>query len=58
MVCLGLKLRAVGWKAQTNLLSYGCTPLSRNFVLPFELPKAFAPTNLRNTIMYLTKFLG
>ena len=28
--------------------------LSRNFVLPFELPKAFAPTNLHNTIMYLT----
>ena len=26
MVCLGLKPRAAGWKAQTNQLSYGGTP--------------------------------
>ena len=26
MVCLGLEPGAAGWKAQTNPLSYGCTP--------------------------------
>ena len=26
MVCLGLKPKAAGWKAQTNPLSYGGTP--------------------------------
>ena len=28
MVCLGFELRAAGWKAQTNPLSYGGTPKS------------------------------
>ena len=27
MVCLGLKPGAAGWKAQTNPLSYGGTPV-------------------------------
>ena len=27
MVCLGLEPRAAAWKAQTNPLSYGGTPL-------------------------------
>ena len=26
MVCCGLETMAAGWKAQTNPLSYGCTP--------------------------------
>ena len=29
MVCLGLEPGAAGWKAQTNPLSYGCTPVSK-----------------------------
>ena len=29
MVCLGLEPGAAGWKAQTNPLSYGGTPLSK-----------------------------
>ena len=31
MVCLGLKPRAAGWKAETNPLSYGGTPQEHNF---------------------------
>ena len=27
MVCLGLEPEAAGWKAQTNPLSYGGTPI-------------------------------
>ena len=28
MVCLGLKPGVAGWKAQTNALSYGGTPIN------------------------------
>ena len=31
MVCLGLEPRGAGWKAQTNLLSYGGTPINNIF---------------------------
>ena len=34
MVCLGVKPRAAGWKAQTNPLSYGGTSKS---ILLFDL---------------------
>ena len=34
MVCLGLEPGAVGWKAQTNPLSYGGTPIfEQRFIL-------------------------
>ena len=34
MVCLGYKLEAAGWKAQTNTLSYGASPNIFNLLLP------------------------
>ena len=36
MVCLGLEPGAAGWKAQTNPLSYGGTPMAA-FLSPFEI---------------------
>ena len=34
MVCLGLEPGAAGWKAQTNPLSYGGTPI--NYVVEYN----------------------
>ena len=36
MVCLGFEPGAAGWKAETNPLSYGGTPLSTYFALLFN----------------------
>ena len=36
MVFLGLEPRAAGWKAQTNPLSYGGTPLYTIFIFNMQ----------------------
>ena len=42
MVCLGLEPGAAGWKAQTNPLSYGGTPLSCSYGLQLRYEKLTA----------------
>ena len=44
MVCLGLQLEVAGWKAQTNPLSYGGTPMLRSLltlILPITVIEFF-----------------
>ena len=46
MVCLGVKPGAAEWKAQTNPLSYGGTPLLTNFGLEVKIVSLLMITRL------------
>ena len=49
-MCLGLEPSVAGWKVQTNPLSYGGTPGSRNFSAFVRLLKCCGPTKEYSSI--------
>ena len=57
MVCLRLKPGATGWKTQTNLLSYGGTPLLWMFIFFESLPwhnRSSGPAHLLNRSSFIS----
>ena len=57
MVCLGVKPGPAGWKAQTNPLSYGGTPIVELF-LPFILSPQWPQVAKQYQSSLLIKFPG
>ena len=54
MVCLGFEPRAAGWKAQSDPLSYGGTPISMKVRLAFRIWKCFDDSRIvRKKICHL-----
>ena len=54
MVCLGFEPGAAGWKAQTNPLSYGGTPI-RFIFLPKDFGRAIKQNRRGETILLCSK---
>ena len=66
MVCLGLEPGAAGWKALTNPLSYGGTPIvhylatyyqKKNCPIARKVPKCFQIKNEPSKVFKILQFL-